>query len=142
MHLRKQRGFAWERDVVRRLKNLGWSARRLGGSGMPDVIASGPGYRHSLIIECKSGYSDKLYVPLDQIKRQFEWVNEAILPNPESMLAFKFAEGKKPVVWFWIYDCPHAEGITCRKDGVISLTGKKTIVGRGATLEKILRIDL
>ena len=48
-----------------------WKARRLGGSstGLPDIVAVNNEKSVLLTIEAKSGTSDILYVPQDQIQR-------------------------------------------------------------------------
>ena len=108
-----------------------WRALRLGGSGMPDVIATDMDYNKSFIVECKSGYSDRLYVPLRQIYRQYKWIEEAILPVPRSLLAFKFAQGQRPITWFWLMadGCQFQSGLTCRRDGAVMETGTDQILG-------------
>lgn len=130
-NIRKQRGFAWERQLTKMLHELNWRALRLGGSGMPDVISTNNDYSRSLVIEAKSGYSDNLYIPAKQIQRQSRWIEESILPNMASLLAFKFASGHKPKMYYFIAPpVPKGAGLTCRNDGTVRITGTKTVVGR------------
>jgi Holliday junction resolvase len=82
---------------VQRLNNAQWRARRLGGSstGLPDIVAVNNDAGILLTIEAKSGTSDILYVPLDQIERCLMVRNMfGIYPERHIILAFKFM-GKK-----------------------------------------------
>jgi Holliday junction resolvase len=82
---------------VQRLNNGQWRARRLGGSstGLPDIVAVNNDAGILLTIEAKSGTSDILYVPLDQIERCLMVRNMfGIYPERHIILAFKFM-GKK-----------------------------------------------
>jgi Holliday junction resolvase len=83
--------------LVQRLNNGQWRARRLGGSstGLPDIVAVNNDSGILLTIEAKSGTSDILYVPLDQIERCIIVRNMfGIYPERHIILAFKFM-GKK-----------------------------------------------
>jgi Holliday junction resolvase len=69
----------------------------LGGSstGLPDIVAVNNGAGILLTIEAKSGTSDILYVPVDQIERCLIVRNMfGIYPERHIILAFKFM-GKK-----------------------------------------------
>lgn len=82
---------------MQRLNNGQWRARRLGGSstGLPDIVAVNNDAGILLTIEAKSGTSDILYVPLDQIERCLMVRNMfSIYPERHIILAFKFM-GKK-----------------------------------------------
>ena len=82
---------------MQRLNNAQWRARRLGGSstGLPDIVAVNNDAGILLTIEAKSGTSDILYVPLDQIERCLMVRNMfGIYPERHIILAFKFM-GKK-----------------------------------------------
>lgn len=70
-NIRRSRGYAYEHTLVQRLNNSHWQARRLGGSstGMPDIVAVNNTDSILLTIEAKSGTSDILYVPQDQLER-------------------------------------------------------------------------
>jgi Holliday junction resolvase len=71
-NIRRSRGYAFEHGLVERFNELGeWRARRLGGSstGLPDIVAVNNEKSILLTIEAKSGTSDILYVPQDQIER-------------------------------------------------------------------------
>ena len=79
------------------MNNGEWRARRLGGSstGLPDIVAVNNDSGTLLTIEAKSGTSDILYVPLDQIERCIIVRNMfSIYPERHIILAFKFI-GKK-----------------------------------------------
>lgn len=71
-NIRRSRGYAFEHGLVERFNELeDWKARRLGGSstGLPDIVAVNNEKSVLLTIEAKSGTSDILYVPQDQIER-------------------------------------------------------------------------
>jgi Holliday junction resolvase len=92
-NIRRSRGYNFEYKLVKKL-NLGkWMARRLGGSstGLPDIIAVNNKASILLSIEAKSGTSDSIYVPNDQIDRCF-LITEmfGIYSYRHIILAFKF----------------------------------------------------
>jgi Holliday junction resolvase len=96
-NIRRSRGYNYEHTLVQRLNNGQWRARRLGGSstGLPDIVAVNNDAGILLTIEAKSGTSDILYVPLDQIERCIIVRNMfGIYPQRHIILAFKFM-GKK-----------------------------------------------
>jgi Holliday junction resolvase len=96
-NIRRSRGYNYEHTLVQRLNNGQWRARRLGGSstGLPDIVAVNNDAGILLTIEAKSGTSDILYVPLDQIERCLIVRNMfGIYPERHIVLAFKFM-GKK-----------------------------------------------
>jgi Holliday junction resolvase len=96
-NIRRSRGYNYEHTLVLRLNNGQWRARRLGGSstGLPDIVAVNNDSGTLLTIEAKSGTSDILYVPLDQIERCIMVRNMfSIYPERHIILAFKFI-GKK-----------------------------------------------
>jgi Holliday junction resolvase len=83
---------------VQRLNNGQWRARRLGGSstGLPDIVAVNNDAGILLTIEAKSGTSDILYVPQDQIARCLDVRNMFdIYPQRHIILAFKFMNKKR-----------------------------------------------
>ena len=96
-NIRRSRGYNYEHTLVQRLNDGQWRARRLGGSstGLPDIVAVNNDAGTLLTIEAKSGTSDILYVPLDQIERCIIVRNMfSIYPQRHIILAFKFM-GKK-----------------------------------------------
>ena len=96
-NIRRSRGYNYEHTLVQRLNNGQWRARRLGGSstGLPDIVAVNNDAGTLLTIEAKSGTSDILYVPLDQIERCIIVRNMfSIYPQRHIIFAFKFM-GKK-----------------------------------------------
>jgi Holliday junction resolvase len=96
-NIRRSRGYNYEHALVQKLNNGEWRARRLGGSstGLPDIVAVNNDSGTLLTIEAKSGTSDILYVPLDQIERCIVVRNMfSIYPERHIILAFKFI-GKK-----------------------------------------------
>jgi Holliday junction resolvase len=98
-NIRRSRGYAYEHGLVERFNALkGWHARRLGGSstGLPDIVAVNNEQGILLTIEAKSGTSDILYVPQDQIERCMIITNMfAIYPNRHIVFAFKFMSKKR-----------------------------------------------
>ncbi|AIF84677.1 Holliday junction resolvase [Candidatus Nitrososphaera evergladensis SR1] len=98
-NIRRSRGYAFEHGLVERFNSLKeWHARRLGGSstGLPDIVAVNNKQGILLTIEAKSGTSDILYVPQDQIERCIV-VTEmfAIYPTRHIVFAFKFMSKKR-----------------------------------------------
>ena len=142
--LSRQRGFAWERQIAKEFEKLGWISQRLGGSGLPDVLARNDDFTRSYIIEAKSGYSKYLYIPKDQVIRQIKWVEYGLLKSPRSLLAFKFAAGHTPTYFFWLMPLDMTPcGITCRNDGLVTKTGARTILGYcKPNLETLILDDL
>ena len=97
-NIRRSRGYAFEHTLVQRLNNEFWHARRLGGSstGLPDIVAVNNTGGILLTIEAKSGTSDILYVPQDQIERCLLIRNMfSIYSQRHIILAFKFMSKKR-----------------------------------------------
>jgi Holliday junction resolvase len=97
-NIRRSRGYNYEHTLVQRLNNGQWKARRLGGSstGLPDIVAVNNDAGILLTIEAKSGTSDILYVPQDQIERCLVVRNMfGIYPQRHIILAFKFMNKKR-----------------------------------------------
>ena len=92
---RRSRGYSFEKQLVDTFnKTEGWTARRLGGSstGLPDIVITENNKSILYAIECKSGESNILYIPFDQISR-CEWITEKFLriyENRYIVFAFKF----------------------------------------------------
>jgi Holliday junction resolvase len=100
-NIRRSRGYNFEYKLVKKL-NLGkWMARRLGGSstGLPDIVAVNNKASILLSIEAKSGTSDTIYVPNDQIDRCF-LITEmfGIYSYRHIILAFKFMRKKRHII--------------------------------------------
>src|SRR5215213_8095265 len=97
-NIRRSRGYNFEHSLVERFNRCPkYFARRLGGSstGLPDIVAVNNDAGVLLTIEAKSGTSDILYVPLDQIERCLIVRNMfGIYPERHIIFAFKFM-GKK-----------------------------------------------
>jgi Holliday junction resolvase len=97
-NIRRSRGYNFEHALVQRLNNGKWRARRLGGSstGLPDIVAVNNDAGILLTIEAKSGTSDILYVPQDQIERCLVVRSMfGIYPQRHIILAFKFMNKKR-----------------------------------------------
>lgn len=97
-NIRRSRGYNYEHTLVQRLNYGYWHARRLGGSstGLPDIVAVNNTDGIMLTIEAKSGTSDILYVPQDQLERCMIVRNMfGIYPTRHIILAFKFMNKKR-----------------------------------------------
>jgi Holliday junction resolvase len=97
-NIRRSRGYNYEHILVQRLNSGQWRARRLGGSstGLPDIVAVNNDTGILLTIEAKSGTSDMLYVPQDQIERCLVIRNMfGIYPRRHIILSFKFMNKKR-----------------------------------------------
>ena len=97
-NIRRSRGYNYEHTLVQRLNNDYWHARRLGGSstGLPDIVAVNNTGGILLTIEAKSGTSDILYVPRDQLERCMIVRDMfGIYPMRHIILAFKFMSKKR-----------------------------------------------
>ncbi|HEV8388135.1 MAG TPA: hypothetical protein VGQ03_10995 [Nitrososphaera sp.] len=97
-NIRRSRGYSYEHSLVQRLNSGLWHSRRLGGSstGLPDIVAVNNGDGILLTIEAKSGTSDILYVPQDQVERCKMIMNMfSIYPERHIILAFKFMNKKR-----------------------------------------------
>jgi len=95
---RRRRGYRWEDALVKRLNSGGdWRAFRLGSPsiGLPDVIAANTNHDMILAIEAKSGTSDTIPVPKDQIERCLKWLDAfGKYSNRHAVVAFKFMSKK------------------------------------------------
>jgi len=95
---RRQRGYRWEDVLVKRLNSCdGWRAFRLGSPsiGLPDVVAANTNHDMMLAIEAKSGTSDTIPVPRDQIERCLKWLDAfGKYSNRHAVVAFKFMSKK------------------------------------------------
>jgi len=98
-HTRRQRGYHWEETIVKRFNmSKNWNAFRLGSpsTGLPDVLAVNTQESALFTIEAKSGTTNLLPVPEDQIERCLKWVNTFdIYQNRKVILAFKFLSKKR-----------------------------------------------
>ena len=96
--IRRNRGYSFEHVLVQKLNGNVWNARRLGGSSanLPDIIAVNNKESIFLSIEAKSGTSDNLYVPSDQIQRCFQIIDMfQVYKTAHVILAFKFMQKKR-----------------------------------------------
>lgn len=93
------RGYNFEYILVKRLNSLGsWYARRFGGSstGFPDIVAVNNKERILLTLEAKTGTSDSLYVPPDQIERCAKILDVfGLYEKKYAILAFKFMSKRR-----------------------------------------------
>lgn len=96
--MRRQRGYNWEDLLVKRFNAvINWKAVRLGSPSisLPDIIAINNTQKILYVIEAKSGTGTTLHVPLDQIKRCFNWANNFKLYKSQIIFAFKFSSKKR-----------------------------------------------
>ena len=97
--IRRSRGYRWEDAIVKRFNELdGWSAFRLGSPSthLPDVLAVNTSRSAIFVIEAKSGTSQSLYVPAEQIRRCAKWLDIFdIYEQKAVILAFKFSAKKR-----------------------------------------------
>ncbi|MEM2760421.1 MAG: hypothetical protein QXU32_10445 [Nitrososphaerales archaeon] len=93
------RGYNFEYTLVKRFNSLdGWYARRFGGSstGFPDIVAVNNSEKILLTLEAKTGTSDGLYVPPDQIERCAKILDVfKLYERKYAILAFKFMSKKR-----------------------------------------------
>ena len=96
---RRQRGYHWEDTIVKRFNALsGWKAFRLGSPSvaLPDVLAISTEDSTIFTIEAKSGTSNSLQVPFDQIHRCIKWTETfELYKKRKVVLAFKFLSKKR-----------------------------------------------
>jgi Holliday junction resolvase len=96
--IRKSRGQGFERDLVKRYRNVGWWSYRTGGSSayLPDIMATNDERGELDVVEAKAGAKDHLYVDWDQIARDiFLLQGFKRYPNRRIVLAFKFLSKKR-----------------------------------------------
>jgi Holliday junction resolvase len=96
---RRQRGYHWEDTLVKRFNSLDdWKGFRLGSPsvGLPDILAISTKKSTIFTIEAKSGTTNSLVVPYDQIIRCLRWVdNFELYQTREVIFAFKFLSKKR-----------------------------------------------
>lgn len=96
---RRSRGYHWEDTLVKRFNALeGWKAFRLGSPsvGLPDILAVSTENSTIFTIEAKSGTTNSLVVPSDQIERCLRWTDTFELYNTRRVVfAFKFLSKKR-----------------------------------------------
>lgn len=96
---RRSRGYHWEDTLVKRFNALdGWKAFRLGSPsvGLPDILAVSTKEGTIFTIEAKSGTTNSLVVPFDQIERCLRWTNTFELYDTRKVVfAFKFLSKKR-----------------------------------------------
>ncbi|HET6516713.1 MAG TPA: resolvase [Nitrosopumilaceae archaeon] len=95
---RRHRGYHWEDTIVKRFNGLKeWKAFRLGSpsTGLPDILAVSNKNNAIITMEAKSGTTDYLPVPADQILRCLKWVDTFEIYNTRKVIfAFKFLSKK------------------------------------------------
>lgn len=96
---RRQRGYHWEDTLVKRFNSLeGWKGFRLGSPsvGLPDILAVSTKNSTIFTIEAKSGTTNSLVVPFDQIQRCLKWIDTfELYRNRKVVFAFKFLSKKR-----------------------------------------------
>lgn len=142
---RRQRGYHWEDTIVKRFQSAqDWNAFRLGSpsTALPDVLAVNTKESTIFTIEAKSGTTNSLPVPADQIERCLKWINIFdIYQKRNVLLAFKFLSKKRTGLrtyesrelreFYKIWD-PSLEitNCTCNYEGKVfaQINGKRTEV--------------
>ena len=96
---RRQRGYNWEDTLVKRFNSVkGWKAFRLGSPSvaLPDILAVSTVENAIYTIEAKSGTSNTLHVPHDQITRCLKWIHTfEVYQTRKVIIAFKFLSKKR-----------------------------------------------
>lgn len=96
---RRQRGYHWEDTLVKRFNAIDdWKAFRLGSPsvGLPDILAVSTKNSTIYTIEAKSGTTNSLVVPYDQILRCLKWIDTFEIYNTRKVVfAFKFLSKKR-----------------------------------------------
>ena len=140
---RRQRGYHWEDTIVKRFQSVeNWNAFRLGSpsTALPDVLAVNTNESTIFTIEAKSGTTNSLPVPAEQILRCSKWVNIFdIYKKRHVLLAFKFLSKKRTGLrtyesrelreFFKIWEpSKDAINITCNYEGKVfgHIEGKRT----------------
>ncbi len=112
----KKRGYDWEDKIVKIFRKKGWKALRLGSPSihLPDVIAIDDKHNALVAVEAKASRNDKIYVPLEEINRLFNFLNIfGAYKNKEAVLAIKFlkVKGKKMSEEFYRLKCVPEKGL-------------------------------
>lgn len=96
---RRQRGYHWEDTLVKRFNAMqDWKAFRLGSPsvGLPDILVVSTKHSTIFTIEAKSGTTNSLTVPYDQIQRCLKWTDTfEIYQTRKVVFAFKFSSKKR-----------------------------------------------
>jgi Holliday junction resolvase len=96
---RRQRGYHWEDTLVKRFNALqDWKAFRLGSPSvaLPDILAVSTKNSTIFTIEAKSGTTNSLVVPFDQILRCLKWTDTFELYDARRVVfAFKFLSKRR-----------------------------------------------
>ena len=96
---RRQRGYHWEDTLVKRFNALDdWKGFRLGSPsvGLPDILAVSTKNSTIFTIEAKSGTTNSLVVPFDQILPCLKWTDTfELYETREVVFAFKFLSKKR-----------------------------------------------
>lgn len=97
---RRSRGYSFETNIVKAFNSKeGWSAKRLGGTTthLPDIVVTNNSKSILYSIEAKSGDTDRLYIPKDELERCIDIVDKwlSLFQKRYVVLAFKFKGNKK-----------------------------------------------
>ncbi|MGQ9719281.1 MAG: resolvase [Nitrososphaerales archaeon] len=97
--LRRKRGWNWEDTLVKRIDSCySYEAYRLGGASaiLPDILAISNRFGKIIVIEAKSGTTDYLMVPREQVERSLRFLDSfRLYPNRHFVLAFKFLRKRR-----------------------------------------------
>jgi Holliday junction resolvase len=107
---RKNRGYSFEHGIVQFLQNIGWKAKRLGGSStnLPDILATHDKTMYSM--EAKSvmmPLTKKAMIPFDQVFRCIEMLTMfPVYEEKYLVFAFKFSlkGSSRPTYHYFAFD--------------------------------------
>ena len=97
-HTRRQRGYHWEDTIVKRFNSAkNWNAFRLGSpsTAVPDVLAVNTQESTIFSIEAKSGTTNLLPVPADQIERCKKWIETFDIYLKRKVILSLMEKGKR-----------------------------------------------
>ncbi|MFP3224659.1 MAG: hypothetical protein RXR30_02500 [Nitrososphaeria archaeon] len=122
----KKRGYDWEDKVVKIFIKKGWKAVRLGSPSvnLPDVLAINDQKNMIIAIEAKASKGDKIYVPLAEINRLFNFLEMfGAYKRKEAVLAIKFlkVKGKKMREEFYRVDCMPEKSLYFKRNSEVSI---------------------
>lgn len=156
----KAKGYAGERDLVKKLRKLGYNALRMGVSGagtepIPDVVAFHPEKREALSFEVKSvtarrwtvfAYKNHERKKEGQIIKALKWLK---LMYPEEVtkkagVAVKFLLGERVKSPWIIKFVPNPKDLTQVEDVTVDITDKSdmpklTAPTKGKRARRIIR---
>ncbi|MGC8600239.1 MAG: hypothetical protein ACP5LX_04175 [Nitrososphaeria archaeon] len=122
----KKRGYDWEDKVVKIFMKKGWKAIRLGSPSvhLPDVLAINDQKNMIVAVEAKASKDDKIYVPLAEITRLFNFLEMfGAYKRKEAVLAIKFlkVKGKKMREEFYRLNCIPERSLSFSRNSEVNI---------------------